>query len=71
MPTLFGFGLLLFIPCVLPNSGGWSGDDCLNAKCKFRSRLTSRATQGTAQRRQDTAQQFVVAEANLQVMPQP
>jgi len=31
-------------------SGGWSGEvgeDCLSAKREFRSRLTSRATQGT------------------------
>ena len=32
-----------------PNSADWSGDvgeDCLSTQCEFRSRLTSRATQG-------------------------
>jgi hypothetical protein len=37
-------------PCAPPSSAGWSGDfgeDCLSAQREFRSRLTSRATQGT------------------------
>jgi len=44
-----------FIPCAPPSSADWSGgfgEDCLSAKREFRSRLTSRATQGTAKRRQ-------------------
>jgi hypothetical protein len=44
---LLGFG---FIPCAPPSSAGWSGDfgeGCLSAQREFRSRLTSRATQGT------------------------
>jgi len=44
-------------------SAGWSGDfgeDCLSAKREFRSRLASRATQGTAQRRQTGAAFFLV-----------
>jgi hypothetical protein len=43
-------GFRFSIPCALLSSGGWSGDfgeDCLSAKREFRSRLTSRATQGT------------------------
>ncbi len=37
-------------PCAPPSSTDWSGDvgeDCLSAQREFRSRLTSRATQGT------------------------
>jgi len=37
-------------PCAPPSSAGWSGvvgEDCLSAKREFRSRLTSRATEGT------------------------
>jgi hypothetical protein len=49
-------------------SAGWSGDfdeDCLSTwtrsgSCEFRSRLTSRATQGTAQRRQTGVAFFLV-----------
>jgi len=32
--STFGFGILFFIPCAPPSSGGWSGDvgeDCLSA----------------------------------------
>jgi hypothetical protein len=46
---------LLNFPCEPTSSAGWSGDfgeDCLSTQCEFRSRLTSRATQGTPQRRQ-------------------
>jgi hypothetical protein len=53
LPTIKRF--LLLIPCAPPSSAGWSGgvgEDCLSTKCEFRNRLTSRATQGTAQRRQ-------------------
>src|SRR5574340_508983 len=64
LPTLFdGFGFSLFSPCAPPNSGGWSGDfgeDCLSTQCEFRSRLTSRATQGTAKRRQTGGAFFLV-----------
>jgi len=52
---LSGFEFPLFLPCAPPSSGGWSGgfgEDCLSAQREFRSRLTSRATQGTAKRRQ-------------------
>jgi len=48
MPSCFWFGFSF--PCAPPSSTGWSGDvgeDCLSAKREFRSRLTSRATQGT------------------------
>jgi hypothetical protein len=51
---------LFFFPCAPPSSAGWSGDfgeDCLSTwprsgSCEFRSRLTSRATQGTPQGRE-------------------
>ncbi|OGS85774.1 MAG: hypothetical protein A2061_04060 [Gallionellales bacterium GWA2_59_43] len=49
------FLVSFFFPCAPPSSAGWSGDvgeDCLSAEREFRSRLTSRATQGTAKRRQ-------------------
>ena len=59
VPTLWlGSRFVLFIPCAPPSSAGWSGvvgEDCLSAQREFRSRLTSRATQGTAQRRQTGA----------------
>jgi hypothetical protein len=49
--------LILFLdlpsPHPPPSSGGWSGvvgEDCLSTQCEFRSRLTSRATQGTSKR---------------------
>ncbi len=52
---VFEFGFWVFLPCAPPSSAGWSGDfgeDCLSTwprsgSCEFRSRLTSRATQGT------------------------
>ena len=62
-PPDFRFCLLLFIPCAPPSSGGWSGDfgeDCLSTQCEFRSRLTCRATQGTAQQRQTGVAFFLV-----------
>src|SRR4030065_2410980 len=49
--TIFCFSF----PCAPPSSAGWSGgvgEDCLSTQCEFRSRLTSRATQGTPQGRQ-------------------
>jgi hypothetical protein len=55
LPTMRVYGVGFFIPCAPPSSGDWSGDfgeDCLSAQREFRSRLTSRATQGTAKRRQ-------------------
>jgi hypothetical protein len=50
-------------PCAPPSSADWSGgvgEDCLSTwprsgSCEFRSRLTSRATQGTPQGRQTGA----------------
>jgi hypothetical protein len=54
---------LLYLPCAPPSSAGWSGDfgeDCLSAKREFRSRLTRRATQGTAKRRQTGVAFFLV-----------
>jgi hypothetical protein len=60
---IYGFGISLFIPCAPPSSGGWSGDfgeDCLSAQREFHSRLTSRATQGTAKRRQTGVAFFLV-----------
>jgi hypothetical protein len=55
LTTIWVFSFGFFFPCAPPSSGGWSGDvgeDCLSAKREFRSRLTSRATQGTPQGRQ-------------------
>src|SRR4030065_567103 len=49
--TIFCFSF----PCAPPSSAGWSGgvgEDCLSTQCEFRSRLTSRATQGTPQGRE-------------------
>jgi hypothetical protein len=46
----YGFRVLNVLPCASPSSGDWSGgvgEDCLSAQREFRSRLTSRATQGT------------------------
>ncbi len=58
----------IFLPCAPPSSAGWPGDfgeDCLSTwtrsgSCEFRSRLSSRATQGTAQRRQTGVAFFLV-----------
>ena len=55
-------------PCAPPSSAEWSGDfgeDCLSTwtrsgSCEFRSRLTRRATQGTAKRRQTGVAFFLV-----------
>jgi len=44
------FEFSFFLPCAPPSSAGRSGDfgeDCLSAEREFRSRLSSRATQGT------------------------
>src|SRR3989338_3964078 len=65
LPTMrvYGFGFSIFLPCAPPSSAGWSGDfgeDCLSAWREFRSRLTSRATQGTAKRRQTGVAFFLV-----------
>jgi hypothetical protein len=52
-----------FLPCAPPSSAGWSGDfgeDCLSALREFRSRLTSRSTQGTPQGRQTGVAFFLV-----------
>jgi len=57
------FCFSLFFPCAPPSSAGWPGgfgEDCLSAQREFRSRLTSRATQGTAQRRQTGVAFFLV-----------
>jgi hypothetical protein len=57
------FWFSLFIPCAPPSSAGRSGDfgeDCLSAQREFRSRLTSRATQGTPQGRQTGVAYFLV-----------
>jgi len=54
LPTIPVYGFGFFFPCAPPSSAGWSGgfgEDCLSTQCEFRSRLTCRATQGTAKRR--------------------
>ncbi|OIR16041.1 hypothetical protein GALL_35450 [mine drainage metagenome] len=56
-------GFRFCFPCTPPSSGGWSGvfgEDCLSAKREFRSRLTSRATQGTAKQRRTGVAFFLV-----------
>ena len=65
LPTMrvYGFGFSIFLPCAPPSSAGWSGgvgEDCLSAQREFRSRLASRATQGTAKRRQTGVAFFLV-----------
>jgi hypothetical protein len=57
-PYFCAFGFSFLIPCAPPSSADWSGvvgEDCLSAQREFRSRLTRRATQGTAKRRQTGA----------------